>query len=268
MPTDVDSGWTSISLPQLPLLDETDNNILALVEGSDSTFRLVKINAATAAIMWKITVSTSFDFHTSRVRGGRLSMIDSGPELREIDTIAGTSTTTSEVAISTADTSSSDDTAGALVVRVNDIGTTDWASFGPNSGGGTITPAVTYNAPSVFGFTYTSQGQLLRQVGQSSGARNGPALGKTRRTHQAAFQIAQTQGMYVGTDFDTTLHILPMKSYPGGTVTLALNELYDGVNWVPIDDPYGFDGMVAWQVTRPYPATVLAVEGFLHTSDR
>lgn len=278
-PTQVQAGWTSVILPigGNVIYDETDGNLIALVQGSDSTFRLIKINATTAAVMWKATVTASVDFHTSRVRGGSFSYIDgtSMPwTLKQFNTLTGALITNPTEASIGPSLYSTDDRLGQLVINTNDIGATDWATFGPSTapGAGTITPAVVYSSAAAVGFNYVSRGQMLRAISpQESGARNGPALGKTRRTHMIAAQLAQTQGIYFGSVFDNAqlpTRIAPLTTYPGSTAVLPLNQLYAGVLWMPIEDPYGFDGMVAWEIKRPYPATVLAIEAFLHTQDR
>jgi hypothetical protein len=273
-PSQVHAGLTSVTIPDVygMVYDETDGNALIILEGNNSQFYLCKISTFNAAVLWSIAVSGAVNFRTSRVRGGKFSWIDStGTDtLFEINTITGAVTDVHEVVFAPA-SYSTDDKAGMIITQVGNIGTTNWATFGPNSGGGTLTPAVTYKAPVALGFNYASRGQLLRQVDpQTSGARNGPALGKTRRTHMAAYQLSQVGvgSFYYGTDFATTQHKATFNTYPGGTVALPLTDLYAGVFWTTIEDPYGFDGMISWEVRRPYPASVVAVQGYLHTQDR
>jgi hypothetical protein len=123
-----------------------------------------------------------------------------------------------------------------------------------------------YLIPACVGTTYTSQGQRLRPLEQiDTGARNGPAVGKTRRNHRAAFLFLNAVGLKMGTLF-TKLRSILFKS-PGGTAYVD-NQLYSGVFSDTITDDYSYDGMIGWQITRPYPATVLANEGFLDTQDR
>lgn len=120
----------------------------------------------------------------------------------------------------------------------------------------------------VVGLTYTSDGQLLRTATpQESGARNGPAFGKLRRIHQAAFELVATQGFSYGTSFD---HLTPATfKTPGGTL-YAKNTLYSGIFRDTVKDAdagENYDSMICWRVTRPYPACVAAAGGFLHTQD-
>lgn len=146
-----------------------------------------------------------------------------------------------------------------------------WAILGPATGHvffppATATAAVYWDVPAAIGYAYPSQGQILRAVHpQEAGAQNGPALGKTRRSHMAGALLQQTQGIKFSTDFNH-LHTANLTS-PGGT-TYAKTALFSGIWWDTLDDDYGFDSMLCWEIDRPYPATVCAVEPFLHTQDR
>lgn len=130
-------------------------------------------------------------------------------------------------------------------------------------------PFKPYTVPGVVGFTYTSQGQLLRPVSpQDSGARNGPAFGKTRRNHRYAMSVANTQGCAIGTTFNAT-HPAVFKSGSGtGVKPLTQNQLYTGEHTDTVTDDYSLDGMLCWQTTRPLPTVMLALGGFLQTQDR
>jgi hypothetical protein len=136
--------------------------------------------------------------------------------------------------------------------------------------GWAVFPVVTtpgYYAPFVVGYTYTSQGQILRAIApQEAGAQNGPALAKTRRLHQFGVLLHGTRGVSFGTDFNTLIRPVEFKS-PGGTPYNAKQQ-FSGVHWNTLEDNYDYDGMVCWQTTRPYPTTVLSVQAFLHTQDR
>jgi hypothetical protein len=116
------------------------------------------------------------------------------------------------------------------------------------------------------GYTFTSQGQSVRpNAPGESGARNGPAFGKKRRNHQYAAQTEGTQAVSFGATFATAKPAL-FKS--AGGVTLALTQQFSGIHWDMINDDYSFDGMLAWQVTRPYPCNIPALGGFLQTQDK
>ncbi len=116
------------------------------------------------------------------------------------------------------------------------------------------------------GFSFTSQGQPVRpNAPAESGARNGPAFGKKRRNHQYAVQVEGTQGVSFGSTFST---LKPALFKSAGGMTLPATQSFTGIHWDMISDDYSFDGMLAWQVTRPYICNMAAVGGFLQTMDK
>lgn len=124
-----------------------------------------------------------------------------------------------------------------------------------------------YLIPVLVGQTYLSKGQIVRPVTPvESGARNGPAFGKTRRIHQAAYMLNTTQDFAFGTSFnelEQAVFMLP------GEVPYTDLQLFTGTMQATINDNYNIDAsQLCWQSTGPYPAVVLAVGGFLHTQDR
>lgn len=130
------------------------------------------------------------------------------------------------------------------------------ANFGVDYGG----------IPVVVGFNYESQGQITRPLAsEETGSTIGPALGETRRSAQISALLYNTQGIAFGTDFD---HTYPAKLTDAAQNELVKTSLFSGVFWDTLDNDYDFDGMLAWEVTRPYPATVLAVSGFPKTQER
>lgn len=125
------------------------------------------------------------------------------------------------------------------------------------------------NMPIYVGFTYNSQGQLVRpQAPAETGARSGPGFGKKRRNHQYAVQAVNSQGLSFGTSFTASLQMYAANFKDATETVLPVNQLFTGIHWDTLADDYSFDGMLAWQVTRPYPATVAAVGGFIHTQDK
>lgn len=128
-------------------------------------------------------------------------------------------------------------------------------------------PAETFlSIPVAIGFTYTSQGQILRPiVPQESGAANGPALAKTRRSHMFGGLLHKTQGISFGTVF-SNLRPAEFRT-PGGT-PYPLTTLWSGIYWNTLEDDYSFDSMLCWEISRPYPATVLTLGPFVNTQDR
>lgn len=116
------------------------------------------------------------------------------------------------------------------------------------------------------GFSFTSQGQLLRPIApDATGAQNGPALGKTRRNHQFGMLLHNAQGVSIGTEFGK---LRPIKFRTKGARTLTPIELFSGVATDTVEDENTLDGMLAWEISRPYPASVLAIGGFLATQDK
>jgi len=124
--------------------------------------------------------------------------------------------------------------------------------------------------PCVIGFTYTSQGQILRVIrAQAAGAANGPALGKTRRTHMFSGLVANsvTGAVSYGTDFGVTLEP-QVYTLDDQTTLLDQSQMFTGVTWSTINAESDFDNMISWQITRPYPHIQSAIGGFLQTQDR
>ena len=120
--------------------------------------------------------------------------------------------------------------------------------------------------PAVIGLNYRSRGQLLRPaMPQQAGTQNGPAVGKKRRNHQMVAILSDTQGISFGTTFD---NLRPAIFETPGLSPVSKLELFSGVFQGPVDDIYSYDGMLAWEISRPYPATVCALGGFLQTQDK
>jgi hypothetical protein len=122
------------------------------------------------------------------------------------------------------------------------------------------------NPVALVGFTYTSQGQVVRvHDPKESGARSGPALGKKRRNHYFMALLEGTQGVSFGTDFST--NIMPaIFRYDGGKV-YPITAQFSGVWRDAVKNDYDFDGMLCWQVTRPYICNIAAIGGALSTQD-
>jgi hypothetical protein len=120
----------------------------------------------------------------------------------------------------------------------------------------------------VVGFTYNSDGQLVRPLAMAdTGARNGPALGKTRRGHRYAALISNTFGISFGAVFSSAALGPALFRKANGNPIDALTT-FSGVHTDTLKDDYSYDGMLCWRVSRPWPANVVAVEPFLQTQDR
>jgi hypothetical protein len=236
------------------------------------------------------TISGSQRLNDSRVRYGKYVFLDTSSfgggnyHLWQINTLTGAMT--NQVIFNVpSNFQFYDDYSGQFIGNISyvagggaplQIGTTpasftSWASFGPAAGPAVPAAAppsagVFWTTPVAIGYTYTSQGQILRAVNpQEAGSRNGPALGKTRRTHMYSALLQQTQGIKFGTTFD---HLRTAQLQTKGKVPFALTSLYSNVHQDTLDDTYSFDSMVCWQIDRPYPASVLALGPDLHTQDR
>jgi hypothetical protein len=125
--------------------------------------------------------------------------------------------------------------------------------------------------PAVVGFTYTTQCQQLRSALRGpgeSGAVQGHALGKTRRVHRYAALLnnAINSTIQFGTDLLRTLSPALLKL--ANLTQIDNTQLYSGVKTDNLDGDYEYDNGVAWQITRPVPGTMVALQGFLHTQDR
>jgi hypothetical protein len=119
--------------------------------------------------------------------------------------------------------------------------------------------------PMSVGFTFTSQGQLVRPATpQESGARSGPALGKKRRNHRFAALLEGTQGVSFGTTF---AKVDAARFRDAVDVTIQINQQFSGVYKDSLTDTHSYDGMLCWQVTRPYIVNIAAVEPYLETQD-
>lgn len=120
--------------------------------------------------------------------------------------------------------------------------------------------------PALIGFTYTTDGQVLRPIEPAlTGAQNGPALGKLRRAHQYGALLHNTQGTRIGTRFDK---MFPIKMQTPGGSPLPANVLFSGVVNDTIDDDTGFDNQICWRTTRMFPCNVLAIGPFIQTADK
>ncbi len=123
-----------------------------------------------------------------------------------------------------------------------------------------------YCAPFFVGHTYCSRAQILRPATPQEGmAQTGAIQGKFRRATAAGVLLADTQGMSMGVDF-LTMRPLAFKTNNGigqaggGVTALPLTETFSGVYWGPVDADSNYDNMWCWEVCRPYPCTVVAVE--------
>lgn len=122
--------------------------------------------------------------------------------------------------------------------------------------------------PCVVGYNYVSQGQTLRAITQEqSGARNGPAFGKTRRNHLVMSLLKNTIGIMFGNEFTTKGLIRQNLKDPDSGASIPPDQMFSGMWRNTIESKYDFDAMLAWEIRRPYPASVVSIGAALHTQD-
>jgi hypothetical protein len=134
---------------------------------------------------------------------------------------------------------------------------------------GSTTAISSGTIPAVIGFTYTTQGQILRPNDREAvGAMTGPGFGKTKRQHQfaALIQAGVVGTMSFGTEFT---HLHP-ANFTDATRRALLSPLtlFSDIWWDTIDDSYSFNSQDCWQISRPVPGIIAAIGGFIHTQDR
>lgn len=292
----IDSTCTKLTNVNGLIYDSTDGCVIFMcsTNGSGAHQNFVcKYSPTTESIVWASGLpNTGFlaagSMKATRTLYGQLCWIsdDSGTEVMNFLNTANGDYTTANVIGATGTTGAYDDVTGMMAYYGSFTATgsawpqlnagssnfsNDWGAISsPSTLAGPATTGGSYQVPFEVGFTFTSQGQLLRQVApQSSGARNGPALGKTRRTQQIGLllQNCPTNGaVTMGTDFAHLTGLFPTDATK--ETPLPAGQLFSGSLWDILEDTYSLDGMIAWQITRPYPLAICAVQGFLHTQDR
>lgn len=130
------------------------------------------------------------------------------------------------------------------------------------AGNGLFTETFAQSASYLVGFTFTSQGQLVRPQGMAeTGARNGPGFGKKRREHRYSAHLVNSYGLSFGTTFSglyPTLFNFP-PAYGTG---------FTGIHEDTLNSDETYDEMMCWQVSRPYPANIVVVSANIETVDQ
>jgi len=122
-----------------------------------------------------------------------------------------------------------------------------------------------YTIPCVIGFNYQSQGQLVRpQLPVDTGAKTGPGFGKKRRQARYAVALSKSLGVKIGVDNGKSR---PVPAISPGGKQLPYLSTYSGIVRDTLENDFSFDSMLRWETTRPYPATVTALGGFITTED-
>lgn len=297
----IDATWTAFTVQNIAY-DQTDGCLIAYANTQSAVtnqFYLLKIRTSDASVVWKLALPHDAHAHASfqysRITGGQMGWTDTNGTFYSINTATGAvSLSFSLPGVTSANGGQLVDVVtGAYILTCNYTNGTgaptplsnpntpssfsaNWAVLIP--GTATIqntSSSTSYSVGGAVGVPFTSQGQILRPLApQEAGAANGPALGKTRRNHMIALLlnnagVTDTNGtgsLKIGTDF-VTMHSCQFKS-SGGTVPLTYTMTFSGVYQDTVEDNNSFNGMLAWQATGPYPAGVVALQGFLHTQDR
>lgn len=294
-PADIDATWTGFTQVIGPLYDPVDGNVIMMfynISGTTTKY-IVKLNSQSGAVIWTSAVNwngmNNRGMTRTKVQNGVLAFqaatLTAGHLRNEfIATASGSETNfdTTSLSLNT-DGGGSEATptdgsivqlgqwSGATLTGVN--GTTSFSNAvfkiqGMSGFPGDVTETKSIVIPAVIGFTYKSAGQLLRpEAPDATGARNGPGFAKTRRLHRYGFRLVNTQGLSCGTDPSKPLYPVKMQQADGIT-PYALNELFTGETTDVLQDDYSRDGMLYWEVTRPYPVNVIAAGGFIETMDR
>jgi hypothetical protein len=290
----IDPQWVEVSATVGPFVDTTDNNLIVGVTngaaGAVHPCYLMKVNTANASIIWKTAVA---ELPASFV-GVQYSRVQSELYAYVGDTtvyIWNLGTGTFETAACNrdgnhADAQVSDATTGTIILYggytsetgrpaqapgsptsfTDHFATLTVGTFAPAAGSVVTTSSSTL--PGVVGFTYTTQGQPVRPaLPQEAGAANGPAQGKTRRSHMMNCLLA---GAVYGTLFFGTVFTKLRGAYfkSAGGIPVPTTTLYSGVYWSTLEDDYSFEGAPCWQISRPLPAHVVSLGAFLNTQDR
>lgn len=131
--------------------------------------------------------------------------------------------------------------------------------------------AVQVNTDAVIGPPFVSQGQRLRaSAADDTKTPTGPALGMTRRAHRFSMLFQNAVAVKVGSLLTPTPSgdMVAITFTDAAGTALADGTAYSGVWESTVVDDYSFDGMLCWQIDRPYPCTVVAATSFIETEER
>ena len=154
---------------------------------------------------------------------------------------------------------------GDIIANVNGIDGT--GSYSIVARFGTFTPTTGQliaagHVDGVLGLNYRSRGQILRPD-LTSGAQNGPALGKQKRTARFNGLFYRPGQIKFGTKFTDLIELV--LSDPD---EIGRRPLFSGVSPLrALQDTYTYDSMMAWEQARPDPGAVIAVTGHIQTQD-
>lgn len=307
LPAAIDATWTHFDNVKGPMYDTTDHSLIFFAHTDDVVavqFYLVKISALTGAVIWKTALDTlpSSPFTTIAKVPSQQDLLMTHLTKHRWVCFPYTTGNHNAYIFDLTDGSVTTQTFNAGYGNVSggwydevSSSLTSYGTYSQSTGTvpnyiGTYLPAhsnaysnkwnriyfgntfssskvyTEYSVPASIGFTYTSQGQLLRpDFGNDGGAQNGPAFGKTRRLHRFSAAWYRTRGVSMGTVFGK---LLTEPLHDPGKSTIDAPTLYSGTISYTVTNDYSFNGQIAWEITRPYPATLLALGGFIETTDR
>jgi hypothetical protein len=106
--------------------------------------------------------------------------------------------------------------------------------------------------PAVIGFTYNSDGQLVRPVTQAdTGAQAGPGFAKLGRQHRAS----ALNSMARSTARSRSVQISPSSIRPScdirTTCPTPYQQQWSGIWRDNVNSIIDFDGMICWRISRP-----------------
>lgn len=154
-------------------------------------------------------------------------------------------------------------TAGYLNSISNPLSTNPaLVTFNITNGAGDV---LTVSVPVLVGYSYSSVGQCLRPTteGQTKSPMGG-AVGKRRRMQRAGFEFINTQGVSIGNK-QGNMDAIQFKD--AGANTTTKDTLFSGIMQLAVRDTNSYDGQLYWEITRPYPCTIVSVTTFLETEE-
>jgi len=124
---------------------------------------------------------------------------------------------------------------------------------------------LTVYVPVIIGFSYTSIGWCLRPTteGQTKSPMGG-AVGKMRRMSRMGAELLNAQGVSFGNKHGNADAVVFRDA---GLNTTTKDILFNGIIQQPIRDTSGYDSQLYWEITRPYPCTVVSVTSFLEVEE-